>query len=150
MMRNLVLKKWAEVRAGLIATIEKFAGHELAYRPFPDAYSVVETILHIAHEEEIEAGYGLTRRLSQLPPAYDPLHYPSKGLLLDLLAESHSHTLTYVQTLSDEDFEAPVELAWGQTSPRSDVLLHVLEHEIHHRAELSLMLGLLGRQGLDA
>jgi len=30
------------------------------------------------------------------------------------------------------------------------MLMHTLEHEIHHRGELSLILGLLGRKGLDA
>jgi uncharacterized damage-inducible protein DinB len=29
------------------------------------------------------------------------------------------------------------------------VIWHVLEHEIHHRGELSLIHGLLGREGLD-
>jgi len=33
------------------------------------------------------------------------------------------------------------ELGW--------IIWHVLEHEIHHRGELSLILGLLGREGLD-
>jgi uncharacterized damage-inducible protein DinB len=27
---------------------------------------------------------------------------------------------------------------------------HLIEHEIHHRGELSLILGLLGREGLNA
>jgi uncharacterized damage-inducible protein DinB len=30
------------------------------------------------------------------------------------------------------------------------VFWHVLEHEIHHRGKVSLILGLLGREGLDA
>jgi len=30
------------------------------------------------------------------------------------------------------------------------MLWHTIEHEIHHRGELSLTLGLLGRAGLDA
>ena len=27
---------------------------------------------------------------------------------------------------------------------------HMIDHEIHHRGELSLILGLLGREGLNA
>jgi uncharacterized damage-inducible protein DinB len=45
---------------------------------------------------------------------------------------------------------APVELAWGEVARPIDTLWHLLEHELHHRGELSLMLGLLGRAGLDA
>ena len=29
------------------------------------------------------------------------------------------------------------------------IFWHVLEHEIHHRGELSLITGILGREGLD-
>ena len=36
----------------------------------------------------------------------------------------------------------PYEIGW--------IIWHVIEHEIHHRGELSLILGLLGREGLDA
>jgi uncharacterized damage-inducible protein DinB len=30
------------------------------------------------------------------------------------------------------------------------MISHLLEHEIHHRSELSLILGMLGTDGLDA
>ncbi len=43
-----------------------------------------------------------------------------------------------------------VETPWGAKSRRIELLWHVIEHEIHHRGELSLMLGMLGREGLDA
>jgi len=48
------------------------------------------------------------------------------------------------------DLLAEVEMAWGQRARPIDMLWHVMEHEVHHRAELSLILGLLGREGLDA
>jgi uncharacterized damage-inducible protein DinB len=146
----MLLSKWAEVRFGLAETIEKFTDAELTFWPFAGGYSVAETILHIAHEEEIEAGYGLTRRLPEMPPAYDALQYPSTRLLLDLLTDVHSHTVEYMENISDEAFEAAVEPAWGGSALPSEMLMHLLEHEIHHRGELSLMLGMLGRKGLDA
>jgi uncharacterized damage-inducible protein DinB len=52
--------------------------------------------------------------------------------------------------MTDEALAAEVELAWGGTARPVDMLWHVIEHEVHHRGELSLLLGLLGRQGLDA
>jgi uncharacterized damage-inducible protein DinB len=50
----------------------------------------------------------------------------------------------------DEDLEIEIEAQWGETYPLIDMIWHVMEHEIHHRGELSLILGLLGREGLDA
>ena len=41
-------------------------------------------------------------------------------------------------------------LATIEKFSEDDMLWHVLEHEIHHRAELSLTLGLLGHEGLNA
>jgi uncharacterized damage-inducible protein DinB len=38
---------------------------------------------------------------------------------------------------------------WGEPIPLRWIIWHVLEHEVHHRGELSLILGLLGKEGLD-
>ena len=61
-----------------------------------------------------------------------------------------ARTLAYVGGLSDADLAATVETPWGAKERRIELLWHVVEHEIHHRGELSLMLGILGREGLDA
>lgn len=59
MMRDLLLKKWAQVRTGLLDTIAKFEDAELGYRPFDKAYSAGELMLHVAHAEDIEVRYAL-------------------------------------------------------------------------------------------
>lgn len=43
---------WQQIRAGLIHTIDKFHEGELNYRPFPEALSVAEIILHITNAED--------------------------------------------------------------------------------------------------
>ncbi len=149
-MRDLLLSKWAQVRGGLLATIEKLSDAELAYKPFAKGYSVAETLLHIAHEEDIELRYGLARGLMEFPPAYDAERFRDKGAIVAELGAVHEYSLRYLHGLSDGDLRENVETPWGASLVRSEVLFHVIEHEIHHRGELSLMLGLLGREGLDA
>lgn len=149
-MRELLLSKWAEVRAGLLATIDKFSDSELSHRPAPQGYSVAETMLHIANEEDGEVRFGLTRELSAFPAPFDLARYPEKPSIIDALSGVHARTVAYIEGLSDKDLAAEVETPWGATARRIELLWHVLEHEIHHRGELSLMLGLLGREGLDA
>jgi uncharacterized damage-inducible protein DinB len=147
---ELLLVKWAQVRAGLLETIERFSDAELAYRPFEGAHSVGEIILHIAHEEDIEVRYGLAKQAADLPPPYESARYQDKTSILGPLAEVHEFTNDYLAGLKNSDLLVEVELAWGGTARRIDMLWPFLEHEVHHRGELSLVLGLLGREGLDA
>jgi len=150
MMRDLLLKKWAQVRTGLLDTIAKFEDAELGYRPFDKAYSAGELMLHVAHEENIEMRYAPLPQFAKLPPAYVATSYADKASIVAVLTAPHAATVSYREGLNDHEVMAEVELPWGQTARRIDMLWHVLEHEVHHRAELSLMLGLLGREGLDA
>jgi uncharacterized damage-inducible protein DinB len=146
MLDELLLSKWEQVRAGLQETIDKFAAGDLGYRPFPNGYSVAELMLHIAHEEDIEVGYGLAGRLDSVPPAYESAAYPSIEAIGEALAASHGLTLAYLTGLTSADLEAETQTPWGSRARRIELLWHVLEHEIHHRAELSLILGLLGKR----
>jgi uncharacterized damage-inducible protein DinB len=150
MLSELLQSRWEEVRAGLLDTIDMFRDDELAYRASANAYSVAETMLHIAHEEDIEVRYGLLRQFAELPPAYDATTQTTRESIKQILDATHSQTLAYLAGLNDRDLEAPIELAWGQTSRPVDTIWHVIEHEIHHRGELSLTLGLLGREGFQA
>jgi uncharacterized damage-inducible protein DinB len=149
MLAGLTLNKWVQVREGLIATIDKFSDQELSFRT-PDSRSVAEIMLHIAHEEAIEVSYAVTRDLEALPDAYNAQDYATKAAIVAALSGVHEPTLAYLRTVSDPDLLAELELPWGQKSRALDMLWHVLEHEVHHRAELSLVLGMLGREGLDA
>jgi uncharacterized damage-inducible protein DinB len=50
----------------------------------------------------------------------------------------------------DQDLETEIEAQWGERNLLVNFVWHVIEHEIHHRGELYIILGLLGREGLDA
>jgi uncharacterized damage-inducible protein DinB len=145
-----LLAHLAQVREGLLETIAKFADADLAYVPFEGAYSVAQLMLHVGHEEAIELHWGLMRVLPEMPQAPDPSQYASVASIVEALGAVRARTLPHLEALSDGELVGEVETAWGQTMRRVDMVWHVMEHEVHHRAELSLVLGLLGRQGLDA
>jgi len=147
---NELIARWEGVRAGLLATIERFSAQELDYVAVQSGYSVTQLILHIAHEEEGEIRYGVTRELTEWPPEFAPSQYPSLEALIRVLTEVHQRTESYLRTLRDADLEREVETPWGKSYTLSAMFWHVLEHEIHHRGELSLVLGLLGHEGLNA
>jgi len=51
--------------------------------------------------------------------------------------------------LETSDLAKKYQIPNGNTFTLRWIIWHVLEHEIHHRGELSLILGLLGHEGLD-
>ena len=144
-----IARWWARVRAGLIETIDKFSDQDLDYVPFPGSYSVRQIILHIAQEEYGEMQFGITREISEFPPPYPDASYPTVAATKALLASVHDETSKYLEKISDAELEGEIDAGWGGTYLLEDMILHVIEHEIHHRGELSLILGLLGRAGLD-
>jgi uncharacterized damage-inducible protein DinB len=141
---------WDRIRKGLIDTIDKFTDEDLDYIPFPNGYSVRQIMLHIAQEEYGEIQYGITRTIDAFPPQFRGGEYPTVRSVQELLARVHEGTDKYMRSLDDEEFGKEIDAPWGERKPQVDFILHVIEHEIHHRGELSLILGLLGRQGLDA
>lgn len=145
-----IIQFWNQIRKGLIDTIEKFTAEELDYVAYDKGYSVRQIVLHIAQEEYGEIQYGITCEIDVFPPQYPEDAYPTIESMKALLASVHDETYTYLESLGDEDLEGEIEAGWGGTYPLIDMIWHVMEHEIHHRGELSLILGLLGREGLDA
>lgn len=150
MSLNFVINHWEQIRAQLLATIDKFKEADLSYKPFAASWSVKEIMLHIGYEEQIEIHYGIIQETADFPTQPDPENYSNLASIKTFLADVHSRTGQYLQSLSEDDLVRVVEPPWGASAPLEAMIGHVMEHEIHHRAELSLVLGLLGRQGLDA
>lgn len=145
-----VISTWDRIREGLIETIQKFKEDELMVTPVEGGYSVSQILLHIAQEELGEIQYGITGELDAFPSDYAQSEFPTKASILSLLSEVHKRTIAYLQSLDDESLFLEIEAGWGGKYLLMDMIWHVMEHEIHHRGELSLTLGLLGREGLDA
>lgn len=145
-----LLARWTNVRTRLLETVDKFSESELDFRPFESSWTVRRLMLHIAQEENGEFNHGLTQILATFPPEYDAANFPNRAALKALLAEVHEPNLAYLRTLADADLERAVHTPWGSDDRLVDIVEHLIEHEVHHRAELSLILGMLGKQGLNA
>jgi uncharacterized damage-inducible protein DinB len=149
-IKQYLISHWDSVRAGLLSTMDKFTDADLDFKPFPEAMSVRELMLHIAHEEFGEFRLGIVQDIPEFPPAYPQEDYRSLAEIRAQLDSVHAHTMDHIHALDAHDLEREVVTPWGQTSPLIDLFGHILEHETHHRGELSLILGVLGRTGLDA
>ena len=141
---------WDDVRARLIETVDRFREDELDFKPFPASWPVRELMLHVAHEEYGEFHYGIAQTLNEFPPPFLSQDYPTLASIKTLLDHVHAPIRAELNNLQPSDLERVIVTPWGPQYRLIEMLGHLLEHEIHHRAELSLILGLLGRQGLDA
>jgi uncharacterized damage-inducible protein DinB len=139
---------WNQVRADLLSTIDQFSDSDLTYVPFNQSWSVGQIALHIAEAEDGWFRYAVTRELGAFPE-YRLDDYPTKEDIKAVLAAVHARIWQYIELSNNDDPGRVIEVPWGESIPFLWIIWHVVEHEIHHRGELSLILGLLGREGLD-
>jgi uncharacterized damage-inducible protein DinB len=138
---------WDQVRAGLLATIAEFSEEELHYAPFENSWSAGQIMLHIADTEENWL-HGVVQGDFEPWISYPLTEYPSKDDIRKLLDSTRERTIAFLDQLTTDDLKTTYKIN-GEELKLRWIIWHVLEHDIHHRGELSLILGLLGRLGLD-
>jgi uncharacterized damage-inducible protein DinB len=149
MVPETLFSHWRLIRKGLISVIEDFSQSDLSYRPYPDSWPVGQIMVHIANAEEGWFRYVVTQELPEWPSHLQFENYSTQGNILKILDEVHAKTERYLGTLTEQDLSTRILAPWDETFPLQWIIWHVIEHEIHHRGELSLILGILGKEGLD-
>ena len=145
-----LFKHWDEVRAGLIEALEKLDHRQLDFVPGPGLWSLKETVCHIAETERGWFRYAVARQLGSWEEAeISPGDFSSLDTLKSLLKAVHSDTEAMFQPDPDAFNASKVRLPWGAKVTVEDVVWHVIEHEIHHRGEIYLMLGMQGIEAPD-
>jgi uncharacterized damage-inducible protein DinB len=61
-----------------------------------------------------------------------------------MLNDNHALTNGVLGLLSWDDLSGTVEAPGGKTFSRYWVIWHTIDHELHHRGEIFLMMGLMG------
>jgi len=142
---------WDFVRQGLLQALDQLTYEQLQFTPRPELRTIGAIASHIASAEDGWFLYIVWHETAQWPA---DLRCSSVAALKELLGRVHDRTKAYLATIS-ADAPAPSEvdqaiaLPWGPQMPLRWVIWHVLEHEIHHRGEIYLMLGLLGMEAPD-
>jgi uncharacterized damage-inducible protein DinB len=139
---------WRSVRKGLFAALDLLEDGQLAFTPREGLWSLGTVAVHIAEAEDGWFRYVVRREVDSWPD-YSPEDYATVSSLKALLAEVHGRTEAYLETLQDDDLEQIIEAPWEERFPLRWVIWHVLEHEISHRGEIYLMLGLMGMEAPD-
>jgi uncharacterized damage-inducible protein DinB len=148
MKMSRIVKHWEQVHCDLMATIGMFAESELTYIPFDGSWAVGQIMLHIADCEDNWL-HGVVRQEYKPWVVYNLADYPSKEMIITKLNQAHDRTEAFFKNLDETDLDKVYTTPNGESFSLGWIIWHVIEHEIHHRGELSLALGLLGREGLD-
>ena len=141
-------RHWQSIRRGLIEALDQLDDEQLQFVPRPGLWSLGQVACHIADAEDGWFRHVTTGELDEWPE-FKAEDYPTVESVKKLLAQVHERTEAYLITLDDADLEQIVRAPWGSTFPLRWIIWHVLEHEIHHRGEIYLMLGLMGMEAPD-
>lgn len=150
MEKMFYLRRWPAVREGLLQLVTAFEPEDLTHPPIKGGWPLGRIILHISSAANFWLHSGILSPNNVYRPGESTLdNYPTMDAVRTFLAEEHERTMILLKGFDEADWERRFSYPDGHAYSPSWVFWHVLEHEIHHRGELSLALGQLGRGGLD-
>jgi uncharacterized damage-inducible protein DinB len=116
---------------------------EVEYRPRPGMFSPGDLIRHIAGTERYLFVENVLGRPSSYPGHAEEL---ASGLddSLDYLDRLHQESLDLLAGLTDKELQGRCTTVAGVEITVWKWLRAMVEHEIHHRGQLYVLLGLLG------
>lgn len=142
------------VRADTIAMAEDIPESKYAFRPTEVNRSVAETLFHIAwlgtadrilHEDEhLEAVEGFDFPALLEKSAMEEKRPRTKAEVLDLLRTQGEQQTRWLEQLPEAFLAERVALPGGGSVSRFEMLLATKEHELQHRAQLTIIDRLIG------
>lgn len=142
------------VRRNTIQVAEEIPEAQYHYRPAPGSRSVAETLKHIAwlaqadrlvHEEEHLASFDGFDFGALLANSEDEETRPrSKPEIIELLRTEGERWARWIEQLPETFLRETVRLPNGKSVTRFELLLGTKEHELQHRAQLTVIQRLLG------
>jgi len=150
MDKSFYLHRWPDIRGGLLQVVDGFEPEDLTHIPIAGGWSVGRIILHISSAANFWLHSGILSSKCVYRAGESTLeNYPTLEAIGSFLAKEHGRTLQLLECFDERDWDKHFTYSDGYTYKPSWIFWHVFEHEIHHRGELSLILGQLGRVGLD-
>jgi uncharacterized damage-inducible protein DinB len=142
------------VRKNTILIAEDIPEKDYGYRPAPDSRSVAETLVHIASLSQADRFLHGEERLPSLE-GFDfgtlikkseiaGKRARTKDQIVDFLRAEGDRWCSWVEGLPETTLSEQVRQPGGASRSRFEMLLGTKEHEMHHRAQLTVVERLLG------
>ena len=116
--------------------------------PREGLWSLGTVSCRIANAEDGWFRYIAAGELDEWPPM-EAERYATVASVKVPLQGVHDCTPAQLEALDVADLDRRVTTFWGAELTLRLIIWHVLEHEISHRGEIYLMLGLMGMEALD-
>ena len=142
------------VRRNTIQVAEEIPEGDYQYRPAPASRSVAETLVHIAwlasadrlvHEERRLASFdGFDFGAFLVTSEVEETRQRSKAEIIELLRTEGERWARWVEQMPESFLSEAFRLPDGRSVSRFELLLGTKEHELQHRAQLTVIQRLLG------
>lgn len=142
---NGLVSGWMRHRKVLPELLDTFEDQHLSYKPWEDAMSLSELVLHISGAMEMFTN--TVRNGVFTPPSGPPNNIEKISELKALVEAQTSETKSKLEALTNDQLEAIVEFA-GMKLPGLVLLESAKDHEIHHKGQLFTYARILGIQSL--
>jgi len=142
------------VRENTIAMAADIPESEYGYRPTPASRSIAETLVHIAwlwsadrilHEEEnLDSLDGFNFPALLQKSEVEEKRQRSKADIIELLRTEGERQARWLEQLPDAFLSERVQLPGDGSVSRFEMLVATKEHELQHRAQLTVIDRLIG------
>jgi len=137
------LKYFENIRSRTTRVIECIPREKFEWRAADGAFSFADLIRHIAATERWMFGENVQGNQSRYP-GHGPDIADGYDAVLDYYHRMHAETAEIFGRLSAEDLARRVGTPGGIALPAWKWLRGMIEHEVHHRGQIYLMLRMLG------
>jgi uncharacterized damage-inducible protein DinB len=139
------------VRKNTILIAEDIPEKDYGYRPTPESRSVAETLVHIAllprgarllHGKVSLEGFDFGELIKK--SEIEEKRPRSKKDIVELLRTEGEDWYQWLESLPEASLTEEVRMTGGAATTRFEMLIGTKEHEMHHRAQLTVIERLLG------
>jgi len=141
---QMYISVWLSHRKALQQLVELFTDEHLSYKPWENAMSLSELVLHIVGSTHMFSGIV---KEGERKPADQVKSVASASELKSIVKELTDATLANLESLSAAELERGVTFASMKMSGRA-LLEMAKEHEIHHKGQVFTYARLLGLDNL--
>ncbi|USG65498.1 DinB family protein [Brevibacillus ruminantium] len=133
--KEVLISQFAGVRKRTLKYLQEMPADMMDWRPAPDKFSCGDIIRHLGSTERM-----FYHAITENEWKYTG-HGPEKGETLEAalhyLQDCHEAVLTGLQQLEPEQFNKKVKNLLGYEVSAWRIVMAMIEHEIHHRGQLS-------------
>ena len=140
-----LLEHMQRYRAVTLQALDMVRDDEMDWRPSDGHYSLGQQLLHIAQTEDLYA-HGLFDRDWNYERARFPDALPDRAALREMFARVRAKTTHHLATLDPAELSRVVEIPGSPLAHTlRSWLWFLVEHEMHHKAQIGMYLRQLGR-----